>query len=316
MKQTLTHSRMDCFRFCPQKHYLRYERGIAPEKESKALSFGRLFHAVKEALDKGIDLEPLFADQDPFMAASVWAMVHAHRQRYGDDHDLEVVATEQVFSVPLKNPDTGGSTQNWILRGKLDRIVKMTDGRLALMEYKTTKRDFSPGAEYWVQLRLDQQISIYLQAARQMGYDIKTVLYDVTRRPALRPLKATPEDKRKYNKKTGDLYANQRDTDETPEEFMHRILEDVADRPEHYFTRIEIARTEADINDASLEIWQVQKAIREAQKSGHWYKNPRSCFNYGECPYLPICVDGSPNNLPSGLVVLNNVHPELEEESE
>ena len=35
--QTLTHSRLACFRACPRKHYLRYEIGIRREITSQPL---------------------------------------------------------------------------------------------------------------------------------------------------------------------------------------------------------------------------------------------------------------------------------------
>ena len=213
--------------------------------------------------------------------------------------------------MPLVNPEPGAPTPGWQLAGKIDRIVELPDGRLALMERKTTSKDFAPGADYWTQLHMDQQLSIYVIAARALGYDVSTVLYDVTRRPALRPLKATPEESRKYTK-NGVLYANQREDDETPEEFAARVGADIAARPEHYFARIEIARLEQDLAECQSELWIQQQTIRAMQRSGGWYRNPGSCFEPYACEYLTICRSSNLETVtPDGWTRIENVHPEL-----
>ncbi len=306
----LTHSRMSCFRSCPRKHFIRYELGIKSEQTQYPQRVGSLFHQALEAMEKGIDISTLVAE-DPFDMAIAAAMFVGHCNRYQDD-TLETLATELEFDLPLINPETGASSQNWRIGGKIDRLVKLPDGRTALMEYKTTSRDFSPGADYWLRLHMDQQLSIYVIAARQLGYDVSTILYDVTRRPSQRPLKATPLESRKYTK-DGALYASQRRCDETPEEYTARISEDIASKPDSYFSRIEIPRLDQDLQDCATECWQQQKMIREAQKEGYWYRNPGSCFeNNGSCEYLPICMMRDlDTNTPNGFVRSENINPEL-----
>jgi hypothetical protein len=312
--QTLTHSRLSCFRSCPRKHAIRYELGIRPEETGFALRVGSAFHAALEAADHGLDIDGAMeaAVSDPFDLELVAAMYDGHARRY-EGAGLEIVATEQTFDLPLVNPETGHPSTVWTFGGKMDRIVRLPDGRLALMEYKTTSRDFAPGADYWLMLHLDQQLSLYVIAARRLGFDVSTILYDVTRRPMLRPLKATPPDKRKYTK-DGTLYAAQRETDETPAEYAARVATDIAERPDYYFTRVEIARLDQDLDDTASELWQQQQAIREMQRTGFWYRNPGACFsNNGGCEYLPICLSRDlSGTTPAGFVRSENVHPELE----
>lgn len=308
----LTHSRLSCFRACPRRHYIRYELGITPETDSFPLRVGSAFHAALEAADKGGDPEAVLQDRldNPHDLALVAAMFHGHREQWESDH-LEPVATELTFDLPILNPETGAPTPIWRVAGVIDRIVRLPDGRTALMEYKTTSRDFSPGADYWLALHLDQQLSIYVIAARALGYPIDTVLYDVTRRPGLRPLTATPEAARKYTKE-GRLYANQRDTDETPEEFAARVAADIVERPDHYFARIEIARLEQDLEDCRRELWIQQLSIRAAQRADHWYRNPGACFGTIPCSYLSICGNRDlVEHTPTGFKRLDDVHPEL-----
>lgn len=303
---------MAAFRTCPRKHFLRYEQRLVPAEESLPLRVGSAFHRALEARDKGLDpaAEIDARLSDPYDVAMVAAMFDGHVRRYDLD-EPQAVRSELPFRLPLINPETDRQTPVWMIAGVIDRIVQLGDGRLALMEYKTTSRDFAPGAEYWTKLHMDQQLSVYVIAARAIGYDVSTILYDVTRRPALRPLKATPEEARKYTK-DGRLYAAQRDRDETPEEYAARVAQDIADRPDHYFARIEVARLEDDLRECQAEIWQQQLVIRLAQRSGHWYRNPGACFGNFNCEYLPFCQTWRAGDAaPGGFRLAENIHPEL-----
>jgi len=311
--QILSHSRLSCWRACPRRHYLAYELALRPREVSFPLRVGAAFHAAHEAIDTGADVGAVIEREvdDPYDRALVAAMLDGHLRRWAGQ-DNEVVATEMAFDLPLTNPTTGAATPVWRLAGKVDRIERLPDGRLALRERKTTSKDFAPGSDYWVQLYMDQQISLYVIAARALGYDVQTILYDVTRRPALRPLKATPEEARKYVKSTGALYANQRAEDETPEEFAGRIAENIASKPEHYFARIEIPRLEQDLEDCAAEVWMQQQSLRAMQRGGGWYRSPNSCFEPYRCDYVDICQNRDLEHVtPEGFVRVEDVHPEL-----
>ena len=314
--QTLTHSRLACYRACHRRHYLQYELGLRRERDDLPRRIGTAFAAAIEAYSKGQHehFDVFDAMDDPFEAALVVSMFTGHIHRWADD-PLERVAEELEFDIPIRNPQSGYATPIFRLRGKIDRIVHLDDGRMALMEYKTTSRDFSPSADYWLRLHMDPQLSLYVLAARELGYDIDTILYDVTRRPALRPLQATPEDKQKFTAQ-GNLYANQRAEDETPEEYTTRLSEAIADKPDHHFARIEIARLDQDLENCRNEVWMQQLEIRAAQREGHWYKNPGACFTPFKCDYLPICQHQDLETVtPLGFYRLEDVHPELTPES-
>lgn len=325
--ELLTHSRLSCFRACPRKHFLRYELALAPEEDELALRIGTAFHAALEAADIGRDPEAAIrarGDLDAHDAAMVAAMFAVHRERWEGD-TLEVVASELQFEIDVVNPETGSPSKLWRLAGKIDRIYRLPSGRLAVQDYKTTTEDLSSGSDYWLRLSLDQQMSLYVIAARELGYDVQTILYDVTRRPQQRPHKATPLEERKYTEKAsrlkdgsvrpaGSLYANQREYDETPEEFAARVAETMRFDPAAFFARHEIARLEADLDETRAEVWQQQLALREAQRSSRWYRNPGSCVTPYRCAYIPICAlhslnAGSP--APTGFKRLPSVHPEL-----
>jgi hypothetical protein len=315
MSDLLTHSRLACFRACPRRHLYAYEYGLRPILDSEPLRVGKAFALAVETQATGGDVEAALEGQvkDPFEFALVAAMFTTHTSRWANESPEEHVAAELPFEIALRNPDTGASTPIWKLAGKIDRIVRLADGRLALKEYKTTSRDFAPGADYWLKLQLDSQLSIYLLAARELGYDVTTILYDVMRRPGLRPLKATPKEARKFTK-DGALYKTQRDKDETPDEYAARCASTLVEDPVRSFARIEIARTDSDLEEARAEIWTEQLVIREAQRSGRWYRNPEACVSTTgvKCDFLSVCqFQDLATRTPQGFRRVENVHEEL-----
>jgi hypothetical protein len=246
---------------------------------------------------------------------TVERLLHAYFLRYQGD-GLKTIATEQEFCLPLINPETGADSPLWRLAGKIDRIVQLPDGRLAVLETKTSSSSLDDGSDYWARLRLDSQISLYYYAARQLGYEVQTVLYDVVRKPLIDVMRATPLEKRKFTK-DGRLYANQRDRDETPDEFAERLTSDIAARPEFYFARKEIPRLEADLAEAQAEWWQQAHLLRECQRTGRWFRNTQSCLQPFRCEYCEICFTGArpEESIPTGFRRVENVHPELRGES-
>lgn len=141
--------------------------------------------------------------------------------------------------------------------------------KLLLLELKTTSEDIEPGSIYWKKLTLDNQISMYLSAARDMGHDVSGVLYDVIRKTALRPVaKGT----------------------ETPESYEARILAQIAESPERYYQRGVIVRTADEIREHDQDIWQTAELIQTSREQNRWPRYVGSCVSYGSsCDYWPVC---------------------------
>lgn len=70
--------------------------------------------------------------------------------------------------------------------------------RVINIEHKTTSADIGPASAYWKRLIIDGQISVYKTGTRSLGYEPVGTLYDVVKKPMLRPLRATPAEERKY----------------------------------------------------------------------------------------------------------------------
>lgn len=295
----LTNSRAKSFRRCARHHQIAYEQGIRPVGKAGPLRFGGWFHVMLEAWwsatsdHLGMALAaleaPEAADLDPFDRVRLQELMLGYDARWGDDHELMVERVEVEFECDLRNPETGRPSQTWRIGGKIDAIAKR-DGRPWLVEHKTTSEDISPGSTYWQKLRLDTQVSTYFLGAQSIGYDVEGCIYDVIKKPALKPLEATPDDKRKYTT-AGVLYASQRDRDETPEEYRARYRAHIAEHLTELYVRGDVVRMPDELADASFDLWQTARAIREAELAGRHPRNPDSCFIWSRaCEYFPVCT--------------------------
>ncbi len=220
-------------------------------------------------------------------------MIRGYDARWADDAEqYDVVAIEAEFRSKLTNPDTGASSRTWTLAGKLDGILRERGGekRTLLIEHKTSSADVGPGSDYLKRLRLDGQVSIYYAGAAALGHQLDGVIYDVLIKPSRRPLRATPPEARKFTK-DGRLYANQREVDESPEEYRDRLIEAVSEAPNEHFVRAEVVRLETEVKDGLADVWAWGQTLREAESTGRHPRNPDACVRYGStCPFFPVCT--------------------------
>jgi len=258
-----THSELACFRDCPRKRLLRYEYRLRPEIEPGYLTWGRAWALLHEA--QPIDSLLL----SPFDRAALQVMFDAYPWRF------EYVEIEREFPA---NPEEQQALPIGYA-GKIDAIVKLEDGRLAVMERKTTA---AMDDTYRPRLEFDAQTVGYFIAARACGYDVQTVVYDVVEKPSIRPYKATPEEKRKY-KADGTLYANQRALDETPAEFAARVSEWVAQEIRYHCWEVPV--TAQRLQDWHDDYYAQRRAISE----GAVWRNPNACVQWTACDFLPVC---------------------------
>lgn len=344
----LTYSRLATLRQCPRRHYLRYEIGLARVEQPDYFRIGHAFHRGLELASMGKDqdeaihdaIEESYGIMPPEANAHIWdvelqtvvQLLAGHFWRYESD-ELEIVATELPFRIPLHNPDTGAQSRTFSLAGKIDAIARMPDGRLALLEYKTVGEDVSPDSDYWLRLRGDAQISTYMLAAMALGYDVVIVLYDVTRKPTIRPSQIplldddgqkvvldaagervfTKQGKPRQTSDTAAGYVLQTRL-ETPAEFGARLLADIGERPDYYYQRREVPRLADDLEECRYELWQQSQQLIEMRRHGRWYRNVahNTC---AYCQFAGLCLNNvhvTPENPPSGFTILADVHPELE----
>lgn len=76
---------------------------------------------------------------------------------------------------------------------------------------------------------------------------------------------------------------------ETPTMYAARLLQDICTRPEFYFQRKEIARTDQDIRRFRVELFNIYQAQRLYDNTGCWFENEQQCRATFACQYIPIC---------------------------
>lgn len=290
--QKLTNSMRNKFASCHRAYQFAYVEMVRPLVPSEALSFGTAMHSLLECY--WTNAEPDFANAttgDEFKDKTLKALFEGYCNKWHKEDAVrfECIAAEVGFEAPLMNPETCGVSKTWELAGKIDAIAKeRATGKVFIVEHKTTSQDIGPGSDYWRKLSIDGQVSGYYVGAQSKGYDVENCLYDVIRKPTIKPLKATPEDKRKYNK-DGSLSKTCREFDETPDEWYERLKADIAERPDYYFARVEVARSADDLTDYLFDMWAVGREIADAERMGRFSRNPQSCSAFGKCEYFDVC---------------------------
>jgi hypothetical protein len=275
-----------------------------PRRTSEALRFGTFFHHGLNAWwstpgDPASKLEAALTaiatrssereeDADPYELVKASALLAGYTARWGDE-GYDTIAVEREFNVPLVNPESGRESRTYRIGGKVD-VIARKEGRAVVVEHKTTSKDIGAGSDYWRRVSAtDPQVSTYLSGARAAGFEVESCVYDVVRKPALKPLRATPVESRRYTKK-GILDVRQREQDETPDEYYARIIEDIAEKPEKYFARGPLVRLEHDEREHAADVWQTAWFIREAENAQRFPRSPNACERFGSfCEFFDVC---------------------------
>lgn len=315
MDRRLTNSQMSCAKTCLRKHQLTYVLGIRRDNDAAPLRMGSAFHLGLDLKSKGktadesiIGAVAIYDAKAPGSMADDWytdwlvereivaRLLSGYFWRWSEmDAQMEVIASELSLGMPITDPDTGRESDRFEYAGKLDKIVRLPDGRMAVMEHKTTGSDLDAQSDYWKRLRIDSQISNYVLAAKHCGYAVETVLYDVVRKPTIR-LKKT----------------------ETVAEYGERLGADMAARPDHYFARREIPRLAMDLADAQSDTWATSELLAWCDGHGHWPRNTGACVGFGRCPMFDLCTNNfdPASPLPPGYMRVADAHQELIEQPE
>lgn len=345
----VTISQLRCFGECPRKEDYAYQRGVRRRLASDdPRSYGTLAHKLVEEWwktrgDLDVCLDALAAlTVDPYIAAKARAFIVGYHHRwYADLEHFEVIAVEARFEMPLRNPTTGRESRTFRVSGKIDVVVHY-DGRdprylrsagVYVIEHKSSSEEITTGSPYWIKLKLDGQVSLYLDGAATLTDEpIHGCIYDVFRRPAQRPnqvplvdedgvkivLDANGErvrtkDGKKW-RQTGDAaegYVLQA-REETPEEFFSRIADAIAEKPDAYFQRGDVLRLDGELDEFRFDFWQRARVMHEAHLAKRAPRVVESCFKFNRpCDFLPVCTGEA--SIDDALLYerITTQHPEL-----
>lgn len=317
-------TRLATLHTCLRKYKYKYvDRLVEPTTDSQA--YGKAMHAAYETwlrtYDRGAEARLIVAHAsiaesglNAVEAIRAHAVMEGYELRWGAV-PWRVLAVEIPFRY-----DLGGH----VLIGVIDAIIQdETDARVYVVEHKNTVSDIAPGTAYWEMLTIDRQVSVYVDGASMLGYEIAGVIYDAIGKPKHDRLLATPEEARKYTKgkgcklcggthggkggiKRGDgcatcnqtgwfeepkLYENQRAEDETPESFDARVRAAIAEHPEVFYQRATIVRTDDELPKMRSDLLETIRLARMCEVLDMWPRgNTHACRSFGTaCAFIPLC---------------------------
>ena len=184
-ERKLSHTSMSSFRRCKMRYKWNYVENYAP-LPGPALIKGSVGHAAlgawypamvanpEEALDIGLKAASTklaeYEEQTEQDLTHVWDDMAIILERYAEwaleNDDFKAYEIEYKFNLEIGD---------FILTGYIDGIVERDNGTHWILEHKFTKQVRIK------HLELDPQVSIYLLAARALGFDVRGAFYNVVR---------------------------------------------------------------------------------------------------------------------------------------
>lgn len=269
---------------------------------------------------------------DEFSSHAVAALMAGYRERWGDD-PWRAVAVEQEFCLPIINPAAAklSASRTFSYAGKIDLIVENTSepGRYWLCDHKTTSEDIEdPAGEFWRRMHLATQASHYQLACLQAGVRLEGCVWDVIRKPSIRPRRITKAERDEI----GNLGTYQglrlpeglsvdqalASESEPPALYGLRVLASVlADPAKHYARRL-VPRSDRELVEYAGDLWNTATLVRRSHSDG-WFPRTgatHACFQYKRsCEYLDICCGFDSKESPS-YVKRSYQHEELADAGE
>ena len=297
----VTTSMMRCFKDCRKRYFFEYVECLKPLETPKALELGTLYHRGIEMLLKGE------------LLSNVGELLANEQREQCESKNVDYEALPVLISTCMVEEfDALSGWRNWALKnvekkfevstgyakrlkGKIDGVIEK-DGKTFLVEHKTTS---VYGEDYLHGLLWDEQSTNYLYAHNKMledgtieGKSADGVFYVIVEKNTLKKFTATAIEDRKYNQKTGELYKNQHDHNETDEEFIVRVREWYKEKPRvhtHF-----VYRTPPDIAERVQDMNLIIKDMVACEREETFYRNPSACKIF-RCPYSPKCLDNVPD---------------------
>ena len=283
----VSNNSMSIAKGCWKKYYWTYIEGLKPKKKSGQLTLGEVVHKafelfytgtsdadvlkyIQEAYDEKI-ADAYIDDQEDittskYIALGMWSgFPHKNRSEFEEN------VVEMEFKVKL--PGIVGIRAV----GRTDGVIKK-DGVWWVREIKTsglTPRQFES------RLKVASQATLYTIAAKQKGYPVAGVQYEVIKKPLLR-----------------------KGQSESVDDYGKRIVQDyvydgtLPEGQRKYYSRPRTYRTDEDIRMYLDDTKKLIKSMRGHLKSGQWERNTDQCWNFNsECPFAKVCFQEPPDRL-------------------
>ncbi len=250
-----TNSALKTFRLCPRKYYYNYECLIELVGHGSriAMDKGTMIHTAIQGKLANIPITELDIDLVTYPELLVLY------QYYPVEETWQLVSTELQLHLVMP----GSSI---ILSGKLDGVVS-SEERLKLLEIKSSRFKLADDEEVLAKWDIDRQLSMYSLLARANDIAHSGIIVDYIRTPSLK-----------------------RKKDESDEEFLQRINENVADNLDTYYGKVSISRTIEQDNECLEECLQEISMIKSCRETNVWPKSSEGCNEYHKlCSYNQLC---------------------------
>ncbi|ACV57534.1 PD-(D/E)XK nuclease family protein [Alicyclobacillus acidocaldarius] len=302
--EVLTHSRIAMRQVCPQKEHYHYVERLRPREVAWALSVGSAWHKGLEVWQRGE------ADEDGAVAAGLATLDWIRPENDEEAYKLQLerirtevmirfairhfrprnlVAVEREFQLPIVNPATGRKSRKYLLGGKIDGVCEDEQGKLWILENKTT----ASIEQFKQSYGMSQQLTLYVYAAAR--------IFD---RPiAGAVVRSVQKSRMEPKHRNGEMV-------ETWEDFRDRLMAEYEENPAKYLSEDEVLRSSEQVKQLEAELWMECLERNWQARSGVIRHNTSNCHQYGGCPFLPLClgVEGARESM---FFVSSTTHDEL-----
>lgn len=294
-KAKLSYSQMSMFSECPAKYRFKYVLGRVPITGNDHFAFGTAWdEATGIYLQEGRGAALAYVKDRAFSTnvdevSFIKLAVLISNYRGIGDYTLVSNQAQKVVKIGRR-----------LVMAKADSIVKDKDGRLFVREAKTSSQQIDGDSDYWQALNVNLQIAIY-----RLAFDAVGVLYDVVRKPMIRPSGedlASVAEKRLGDSLT-DVSAKKRkeaiaeakklvSTKDQLDAYTARMNAAVSESPNIWFQVREVHKTEAQLNNDVDTVSDLVKIFSYCSKRAIYPRHDFSCVSkYGNCEYLGVCTN-------------------------
>ena len=273
--EVLSHSRLNTFRTCPRKYAFEYVNSRVPIRKSAALELGSAWHKAMEVYwreGREPAIEWLITQAEALDEADTAKLVALLRHYNPPADQYRVEAIEEKFEGAIRVPGRARSLRNFRFGGWRDMVLVDKLDRRWLLERKTTSDEIVGFGPFWQRLNLDFQTSAYLLYGQFEG-----VLYDVVRKPGLRPSKADEVTVAVSGGTVIDAY-------------LERVSKEIASNPGAFYQFREIRKTPDDLAETTADLAQWAQNLQACHASGRFPRNTGACRGiFGTCQFIDVC---------------------------
>jgi hypothetical protein len=236
--------------------------------------------------------------------ATIRGLLRGYEARWANNHQFQTESVEQEFCQPIYNlknkSDRLSISRTFRVAGKKDVIALGGRHDRWIVDHKTTSSNIeAPDAVFWGRLPIEGQANLYLLSEHISGKAVMGAVWDVIRKPGIRPKKLTKVDQKAITS-LGEYYGYQvaeqtkhfvlANGDENTELYELRVAHECEQKPHRYFQRREILRLEHEMLEYAADLWDLAAEVRTCRQTRRHLRNSGNCLRYGTpCPYLGIC---------------------------